>query len=1516
MSKLIFLMPSKTKGYTYIMELLIFFIFFLGKMFAQDANFEAVDSTQCPGNLFILTANTTTYPSSAYSWQITSPTGVVTNYSGNDTIGIVLSSTGLYDVKLTVTSGGTVSVTKLDYLTVYAKPSIIYTVSPTTGCSPMNVVFNGSCTAGSGTIVSYSINSANGFVSSTEDFSYTYSNTTSGNLTFKPKATITNSVGCFDTLTLATIIVRPLPSLSSPTNPNAVCSGSTFNYIPTSSTAGCTFSWSRASNVGIVQGASSGTGNISETLTLVNPTGSNISVTYAVTTTALNGCQTQQNVVVSVRALPTVSISPSSLSICNGSSGTLTATGTPTGGAYAWSNSLGSAAAATVTAAGTYLVTYSSGGCASAPANATVTLTSAPSVTISLAETSGTTNNDGTICSGAVATITATPSAAGGTYSWSPVTSLFTNAACTTPYVAGTSVSVVYAKPTSTITYSAIYTLGCPSAPTSRQIIVKAPPTNSYLSSVTSSCSAPVATNYTSTATAPSGSTISSTNWTFTGGTPNSGTGLGPILVTYNASGVYGISLTSTSSDGCVATTNYSNAISISSTLVPTSSFSVSPSSQCLGSNFTFTYTGTGADSIRWDLGNGTIIWTQENVPLTYGATGYLTPGSYTISMTPWTTIAGNPIQLGCSGSVSTQVITVKGPKASFTLSTVNCSNQFTRTFTNTSTGTTGSTTYAWSFPSGTPATANTSGPHTVTWAAQGSYTVTLTATDASTGCPATNATATVNVNSNTGADFSANLTSICLGASVIFTNTTPPPQYGIQTGSSLNTRWDFNVNNGFSIPPTPSLPLRGTPKSNDFTAVVNASSNSYGVGQYGIAMINVDNNGCRDTIIKPNYITVHGIIPNLIVADTICAGQAYQPIDNSTAPMSSIASRVWNWGDGTANTTGNNASPTHTYANPGLYTITLTITDNSGLVPACPTVITKTIVVRKPTASFSVNRNYICNNQTVVVSNNSTGVGLSTYNWSATNASPATASGSSFGTFTFTQQGNQSITLTVTDNLGCVDDTTIAISVFDVLAAANPPSATFSCFNSSSPNQVTFTNLSTHNVDVTSAQWDFGNGQTSTSWEPSTTYTLPGTYNVLLTVTSLTGCTSTQQVSIITIGGPSATLDITNASLTGCSCYTATISIGTNNVSSVSFFPYGSGSFSTLTPNTTQNITEIYCNTGTTPITVTPAVFISGNAGCNGLINFNETITINPATVPTFTQVGPYTSGATIPALPTTSNNSITGTWSPAINNTATTTYTFTPTAGQCATTTTMVISIQSAFNYTLTSNAINNTICSGTAVTLSVNLFGTYPAGTVHCNGTPTAVVDVTNPTTGKTWMDRNLGASQVATSSTDAAAYGDLYQWGRAADGHQCRNSATTTTLSSTDQPGHGDFILASSSPYDWRIPQNTNLWQGVNGVNNPCPSGYRLPTESELNNERTSWNSNNASGAIASPLKLPMAGNRINSDGTFLNVGSSGGGVLWNSIVFDIGTRSLVYSSEGSFFFSFSRSDGLSIRCIKD
>jgi uncharacterized protein (TIGR02145 family) len=196
----------------------------------------------------------------------------------------------------------------------------------------------------------------------------------------------------------------------------------------------------------------------------------------------------------------------------------------------------------------------------------------------------------------------------------------------------------------------------------------------------------------------------------------------------------------------------------------------------------------------------------------------------------------------------------------------------------------------------------------------------------------------------------------------------------------------------------------------------------------------------------------------------------------------------------------------------------------------------------------------------------------------------------------------------------------------------------------------------------------------------------------------------------------------------------------------------------------------------------------------------------------------------------------------------------------------------------------------------------------------GTSAGSTDVVNPTTGKIWMDRNLGASQVATSSTDAAAYGDLYQWGRAADGHESRTSNTTSILSSTDNPGHGDFITNGSSPYDWRSPQNDNLWQGVSGTNNPCPSGYRLPTEAELEAERQSWSSNDAAGAFASPLKFPVAGIRYRSNGSLGSVGSYG--YYWSSTVDGTRSRLLYFYSSSADVYRYYRAYGLSVRCLKD
>jgi len=178
----------------------------------------------------------------------------------------------------------------------------------------------------------------------------------------------------------------------------------------------------------------------------------------------------------------------------------------------------------------------------------------------------------------------------------------------------------------------------------------------------------------------------------------------------------------------------------------------------------------------------------------------------------------------------------------------------------------------------------------------------------------------------------------------------------------------------------------------------------------------------------------------------------------------------------------------------------------------------------------------------------------------------------------------------------------------------------------------------------------------------------------------------------------------------------------------------------------------------------------------------------------------------------------------------------------------------------------------------------------------------------------MDRNLGAVRVATKSAEPDAYGSLYQWGRLADGHEYRASGTTAANSPGDIPGHGNFITESVSPFDWRDPQNASLWQGEAGINNPCPAGFRLPTDTEWEIEKASWSSNNAAGAFASPLKLVVAGNRSHSNGAVSNAGSYGN--YWSGTVFGSSANLLVFNSDIASMYSHRRAYGFSVRCLKD
>jgi len=204
---------------------------------------------------------------------------------------------------------------------------------------------------------------------------------------------------------------------------------------------------------------------------------------------------------------------------------------------------------------------------------------------------------------------------------------------------------------------------------------------------------------------------------------------------------------------------------------------------------------------------------------------------------------------------------------------------------------------------------------------------------------------------------------------------------------------------------------------------------------------------------------------------------------------------------------------------------------------------------------------------------------------------------------------------------------------------------------------------------------------------------------------------------------------------------------------------------------------------------------------------------------------------------------------------------------------------------------------------------------------------VYGVVTAADGNLWLDRNLGATEVATASNDVASYGWYFQWGRAADGHQLKDSPITSEISFTStvaEPDTGKFI--STNDHDWLSPSNDNLWQGVNGINNPCPPGFRVPAQADwfsvvsaLNIPNCANDRSCAASVSASSLKVPLAGCRDKSSASVQYFTeayywtSSSAGMPQFAPYFVIDPRQMVtYYGD----WPNSRSFGFSVRCIKN
>jgi len=216
-------------------------------------------------------------------------------------------------------------------------------------------------------------------------------------------------------------------------------------------------------------------------------------------------------------------------------------------------------------------------------------------------------------------------------------------------------------------------------------------------------------------------------------------------------------------------------------------------------------------------------------------------------------------------------------------------------------------------------------------------------------------------------------------------------------------------------------------------------------------------------------------------------------------------------------------------------------------------------------------------------------------------------------------------------------------------------------------------------------------------------------------------------------------------------------------------------------------------------------------------------------------------------------------------------------------------------------------------------------------------------------KPFLCYNLGANPtltvqqqmayVSTGNTDSTVYGATYQWGRVADGHQLRTSQSFPTnntaaesdprtlldangqVMSTDS-AYGKFVKNNLAPYDWRTPQDNNLWNGTYPSNNPCPSGFRVPTQAEwagvnTNNTHT-WVGDGytfTSDSTRYALFLPAAGYRGSTNSAFNAVGAYG--YYWSSTVAGTNAYNLYFNSTTvNPANNTNRANGFSVRCVAE
>ncbi|WP_277959822.1 PKD domain-containing protein [Frigoribacterium faeni] len=232
------------------------------------------------------------------------------------------------------------------------------------------------------------------------------------------------------------------------------------------------------------------------------------------------------------------------------------------------------------------------------------------------------------------------------------------------------------------------------------------------------------------------------------------------------------------------------------------------------------------------------------------------------------------------------------------------------------------------------------------------------------------------------------------------------------------------------------------------------------------------------------------------------------------------MASYGWDFGDGSAPASG--ATPSHTYAAGGTYTVTLTVTDDQGAVGTSTATVTVTAprVNAAPTASFTSVVDHLAVAVDASTSTDSDGT-VASYRWDFGDGTVA-ATGPT-ANHTYAAAGTYTVTLVVTDSEGATGTSTGTVTVAPAPPVNVAPTASFTSAATGLAVSTDATASTDPDGTVAAYAWTFGDGGTATGKTAAHTYAAAGTYTVTLTVTDDKGATGTSTGSVTVAPIPNA---------------------------------------------------------------------------------------------------------------------------------------------------------------------------------------------------------------------------------------------------------------------------------------------------------------------------------------------------------------------------------------------------------